>query len=268
MEYTMLKNFDLQPKVGRQKEFEAVLRLLRGKNADISPESAEIRVGVGLMVLQQFGGANAIRFYASSIFESAGFWVTVGTIAMAIVQIPVTILGILLVDKCGRKPLLIVCKKDTMNSQIFDVQHESYSLVCYVSAAGTRLGCFIAGLSFLFEDHELWKNFNPMLVLIGILVFELLVLPYQKVHGNQLSQTVTQFIWSTIFPINLKRAEGSLVTLVNRFCSWIVSYTLNFLMEWSSAGTHILVILFVAKLVPETKGENIRGNSGIHESDL
>ncbi|KAK6915530.1 Major facilitator, sugar transporter-like, partial [Dillenia turbinata] len=211
MEYTMLKNFDLQPKVGRQKEFEAVLRLLRGKNADISPESAEIRAIFKVSndsICRDLGWsringtatvwrANAIRFYASSIFESAGFWVTVGTIAMAIVQIPVTILGILLVDKCGRKPLLIVCKKDTMNSQIFDVQHESYSLVCYVSAAGTSLGCFIAGLSFLFEDHELWKNFNPMLVLIGILVFELLVLPYQKVHGNQLSQTVTQFIWST-----------------------------------------------------------------------
>lgn len=30
------------------------------------------KVGVGLMVLQQFGGVNAIAYYASAIFESAG----------------------------------------------------------------------------------------------------------------------------------------------------------------------------------------------------
>lgn len=29
-------------------------------------------VGVGLMVLQQFGGVNAIAYYASAIFTSAG----------------------------------------------------------------------------------------------------------------------------------------------------------------------------------------------------
>lgn len=31
-----------------------------------------VQVGVGLMVLQQFGGVNAICFYASEIFVSAG----------------------------------------------------------------------------------------------------------------------------------------------------------------------------------------------------
>lgn len=31
-----------------------------------------IQVGVGLMVLQQFGGVNAIAYYASAIFELAG----------------------------------------------------------------------------------------------------------------------------------------------------------------------------------------------------
>lgn len=38
----------------------------------IIPVSKYIQVGVGLMVLQQFGGVNAIAYYASSIFESAG----------------------------------------------------------------------------------------------------------------------------------------------------------------------------------------------------
>ncbi|KAE9459077.1 hypothetical protein C3L33_09029, partial [Rhododendron williamsianum] len=65
-------------------------------------------VGVGLMVLQQFGGVNGIAYYASAIFESAGFSGKVGTWAMVIVQVPMTLLGVLLMDKSGRRALLMV----------------------------------------------------------------------------------------------------------------------------------------------------------------
>jgi hypothetical protein len=41
---------------------------------------------------------------------------------------------------------------------------------------------------------------------------------------------------SQVFPINMKGSAGSIVSLVNWFSSWIVSYVFNFLMEWSSAG--------------------------------
>ncbi|KAF5191022.1 Sugar transporter erd6-like [Thalictrum thalictroides] len=101
-------------KVGHEKGFEDALQRLRGKNVNISEEADEIRdytatlqrlsearlldlfqrryahsliVGVGLMVLQQFGGVNAIAFYASAIFVSAGFSSSVGTIAMVVVQV-------------------------------------------------------------------------------------------------------------------------------------------------------------------------------------
>ncbi|CAL5194689.1 unnamed protein product [Lathyrus oleraceus] len=69
---------------------------------------------------------------------------------------------------------------------------------------------------------------------------------------------------SEIFPINVKGSAGSLVTLVNWLCSWIVSYAFNFLMTWSSTGTFLgfavvcgFTIIFVAKLVPETKGRTL-----------
>ncbi|KAK3007906.1 hypothetical protein RJ639_013051 [Escallonia herrerae] len=73
-------------KTGREKEFEFALRRLRGKDTDTSEEAAEIQIGVGLMVFQQFGGINGICFYVSSIFESVGFPSNLGTIVYACLQ--------------------------------------------------------------------------------------------------------------------------------------------------------------------------------------
>ncbi|KAB1206838.1 Sugar transporter ERD6-like 5 [Morella rubra] len=84
-------------KIGREKECEAALQCLRGRNADISFQRKYARsliVGVGLMVLQQFGGVNGISFYASAIFISAGFLGRLGTIRMVIVHIQTKRTGI------------------------------------------------------------------------------------------------------------------------------------------------------------------------------
>nr|XP_023925768.1 sugar transporter ERD6-like 3 isoform X4 [Quercus suber] len=205
-------------KIGKEKEFETSLQYLRGRNADISQEAAEIReyteafkknsktrfmelfqrryahsliVGVGLMVLVQFGGNNVIVSYSSSIFNKAGFSTSIGTISVAIIQIPATVASVLLTDKLGRRPLLL-----------------GYSVAYSIGMGGI-----------------------PWLIV------------------------------SEVFPINVKGSAGSLVSLVNWSCSWIVTYSFNFMMEWSSAGTFFIymgvcgsAVLFVAKLVPETKG--------------
>nr|XP_017257789.1 PREDICTED: sugar transporter ERD6-like 5 isoform X2 [Daucus carota subsp. sativus] len=246
-------------KIGREKDSESALQRLRGKNADISAESAEIRdyietlqqlsdtsfldlfqrkyshsliVGVGLMVLQQLGGVNGITYYASAIFISAGFSSRFGTIGMVFVQVPMTLLGVLLMDKSGRRPLLLI------------------------SAAGTCLGCFFVGSSFLLQDLQLWKEISPVLALSGVLIF---TGSFSLGMGG-----IPWVIMSEIFPINIKGPAGSLVTVVNWFGTWVISYAFNFLMDWSSEGTFFtfsvfcgLTIVFVAKLVPETKGRTL-----------
>ncbi|KAG2596391.1 hypothetical protein PVAP13_5KG157607 [Panicum virgatum] len=218
---------------GHPGAFEAELQKLRGKGADISEEAEEIKVGVGLMVLQQFGGVNAICFYASEIFVSAGFSSgNTGMLAMVAVQIPMTGLGVLLMEKAGRRPLLMV------------------------SAAGTCLGCLLVGFSFLAKEHHWGKDLNILLALAGILTF-----------GGSFSLGMGGIPWvimSEIFPINMKGAAGSLVTLVSWLGSWIVSYAFNFLLVWNSYGTFFifasicgLTVLFVERLVPETKGRTL-----------
>ncbi|XP_059435654.1 sugar transporter ERD6-like 5 isoform X5 [Corylus avellana] len=243
-------------KCGRIKEFEAVLQFLRGENADISQEAADIieyteniqwisedgilylfqrkyaysiLVGVGLMVFQQLGGLNGFTFYTSVIFESAGFSSKLGTIAAAVVQILMTVLGVLFIDKCGRRPLLLI------------------------SVAGTCLGCFLTGLSFFLQDLQSGKELIPILVLIGVLVF---------LGSFQLGLAgIPWIIMSEIFPINIMVSAGSLVTFVSWVGAWIIAVTFNFSFGWSTAGTFFIFagicgvgILFIAKLVPETKG--------------
>uniref|UniRef100_A0A2N9J3D0 Major facilitator superfamily (MFS) profile domain-containing protein n=1 Tax=Fagus sylvatica TaxID=28930 RepID=A0A2N9J3D0_FAGSY len=216
-------------KIGRKKECEVALQHLRGQNADISHEAAEIREYTE--TLQRLSEASVLdlfqRKYAHSLIltrimedelrntsSMTGFSGSVGTIAMVVVQIPMTALGVILMDKSGRRPLLLV------------------------SAAGTCLGCLLAGLSFFLQVYT--GSFS-----LGM--------------GG-----IPWVIMSEIFPINMKGSAGSLVTLVSWLGSWIISYAFNFLMNWSSAGTFFifssicgLTVLFVAKLVPETKGRTL-----------
>ncbi|XP_056168806.1 sugar transporter ERD6-like 5 isoform X3 [Syzygium oleosum] len=208
-------------KIGREKDMTAALQRLRGKNADISKETTEIEayienlrkvseyrlfhifqrkyaqaltVGLGLMVFQQLGGLNAYGFYMSSILERAGASSTAGSITTAIVKLAANIVAVFLMDKFGRRPLLLV------------------------SASGACLAGFLIGLAFLLQ----------------------------------------------IFPINVKGSAGSLVNLVSWVGSSLVAYTFNYFFEWSSAGVFFTfsgiccsAILFIAKMVPETKGRTL-----------
>ncbi|XP_020575809.1 sugar transporter ERD6-like 7 isoform X2 [Phalaenopsis equestris] len=247
-------------KVGQQELFEESLRRLHGKDADISEEAAEIQdyietlnrlpkakivdlfqrkyirstiVGVGLMAFQQFGGINGIVFYSSQTFVSAGFSSgNFGTILIGAIQLPITALGAILTDNSGRKPLLLI------------------------SSSGTFLGCFIAALSFFLQERGVNVEWNSILTLCGILIY---IGSFAMGMG-----AIPWIIMSEIFPINIKGTAGSLVTLMNWFGSWLLSYSFNFLMSWSSWGTFLIFtvicaanVVFVLMLVPETKGRTL-----------
>ncbi|KAK6915533.1 Major facilitator, sugar transporter-like [Dillenia turbinata] len=286
-------------KIGREKQFAAVLRHLRGETADISDEAAEIRVNIYLHPFKSTqkpfsnnqkqviwscfrstcsfshcrswanGAATIWRgerdcAYASSIFESAGFSATFGTIAIAIVQIPMNIVGMLLIDRFGRKPLLMV------------------------SAAGSCLGsllvdlhsCLRFSLAFIILDFNKWTTVDPVLVLIGILVYNFSgplgtagipwiimseVFLFLMENRNVLTMIKTQ-VQASVTDISCKYKGCSrkpcdfdqLVLFLDCFIHF------EFLIDWSSAGTFFiftctcgLTVLFVAMLVPETKGRTL-----------
>ncbi|KAK8633724.1 hypothetical protein V6N13_014562 [Hibiscus sabdariffa] len=223
-------------KSGREKEFEASLKRLRGKDSDISEEASDIRVymetleqqteasflelfqrryadaliiGVGLMLLQQLGGSSGMAYFAGSIFEEAGISGNLGLQVLAVVQIPVSIFSLFLMDRSGRRSLLL-------------------------------------GLAFCFKELPNLKELTPSLVLTGYMI--------GSVATTIGLDGIPWIIMSEIFPINVKAQAGSLVTLVNWSTAWLITYTFNFMMEWSSAG---LTVVFAAVLVPETKGRTL-----------
>ncbi|KAG4176687.1 hypothetical protein ERO13_A11G261800v2 [Gossypium hirsutum] len=143
-------------KFGREKELEAALLCLRGDKADISHEATEIKDYVeslksfssegildifqkkyvrqlltvaGVLVLMNLGGINALTYYSGAIFVSAGVSSMVGLITLAATQTVIGILGATLIDKLGRRPLLLV------------------------SSAGLCFSSFLTGVSFFLKMY-------------------------------------------------------------------------------------------------------------------
>eukprot|EP00258_Populus_trichocarpa_P022883 XP_024438902.1 sugar transporter ERD6-like 3 isoform X2 [Populus trichocarpa] len=204
-------------KLGREKEFEATLQRLRGTKSDISEEAADIR--------------DAIETLKHTSDEARTLELFQKRYAYAII-IPISIVTILLMDLFGRRTLLMA------------------------SATASCLCSFLVGLSFCFQELHYLKEFTPILTVVGIMGFGC---------GFALGMSgIPWVIMAEIFPVNIKASAGSLVVLTSWASSWVLTYTFNFMLEWSSAGTFFifsgmcaLTILFIWRLVPETKGRTL-----------
>jgi sugar porter (SP) family MFS transporter len=89
-------------------EYRPTLKDLRGPRAGLLPV---VWIGIALSVFQQFVGINVIFYYSSTLWHSVGFSESDAfniTVATSIVNVLVTLVAIALVDKVGRKPLLLV----------------------------------------------------------------------------------------------------------------------------------------------------------------
>ncbi|KAG4122513.1 hypothetical protein ERO13_D11G271500v2 [Gossypium hirsutum] len=247
-----------EAKVGRDEEIEEVLLCLRGNKADIFNEAAEIKDFVeslksfskegmleifqkkyvrqlltvaGMIILMNLGGVNAFAFYSGVIFVSAGLSSMVGLITLAATQTIVGIAGILLIDKLGRRPLLLV----------------STAVLCFSS--------FLTGLSFFLKEFNLWDQGSPVLAFIGLLMYT---------GSTIVGAGIPSLLLSELFPINVKGSAGSICNFMGSFTGWVVAYYFNFLREWSSTGTFFIFSAFCcanfilsATMVPETKGRTL-----------
>ncbi|KAI3460328.1 hypothetical protein Pfo_016991 [Paulownia fortunei] len=251
-------------KMGMTDDFEASLQVLRGFDTDITLEVNEIKrsvastsrrtairfadlkrrrywlplmIGIGLLVLQQLSGINGVIFYSNNIFESAGISSSnAATVGVGIIQVIATAVATWLMDRTGRRILLIV------------------------SSSGMALSLLLVAVSFfskgfISEDSTLYG----ILGIISVVGVVCMIISFSLGMGP-----IPWLIMSEILPIKIKGLAGSVATLFNWSISWVITMTAPLLLAWSSGGTFILytvmcifTVAFVAIWVPETKGKTL-----------
>ena len=247
-------------------------------------------IAFGIAFFQQITGINAIFYYAPTIFEQAGGSTDssfLQAIVVGLTNLVFTLVAIRLIDKLGRKPLLIIgttamtialsmaamafnnasydvnettlskIENQEMQTALTELQGESYNSQKEMFVAVTPL--LNEKQLFSFKRNEI-KNFisiNATLVLIAILL-------YVAAFAISLGPVMWTLL-SEIFPGNIK---GIAISVVGFFNS-LVSYTVTQFFPWELtnlgptitfaiyAVMALLSLLFVKKFVIETKGKSL-----------
>jgi len=198
-----------------------------------------LTIGIVIAILQQITGINSVFFYAPMIFEQSGIGTDASfmqAVLVGIVNLVATIVAILLIDKLGRRPLLIT------------------GLV--VIATSMLLLAYSFGVADLGPDGEL-INMNPTLILIGILGF---------VAGFGISLgPVMWVLFSELFPNRIRGIAISFCGLINSSVSFIVQLVFPWELENFGPSVTFLIygsfaiigLIFVMRILPETKGRSL-----------
>lgn len=203
----------------------------RGKLTDlVSPVVLPVLFcGIGLAIIQQITGINTVIYYAPTIFQAAGFHSAessiIATAGVGLVNVLMTVVSIPLLDRIGRRPLLLV----------------SLGGMC-VSLAALGLGFAVGGAA---------------LKWIGVLSLAVYIASFAIGLGP-----VFWLLISEIFPLNIRGQAASIATMANWLSNFVVSLTfLSLLNRLGSVSTFLLYAVlslagigFCFRFVPETKG--------------
>jgi sugar porter (SP) family MFS transporter len=193
-------------------------------------------VGVGLAVLQQLTGINTVIYYAPTIFQQAGFdsdnTAILGSVVVGVVNVLATIIAVRFVDRVGRRPLLML------------------------GLGGMVLSLACLGAGFAADTG----NDSSALGLVAVASLVVYVASFAFSLGP-----IVWLMISEIFPLGVRARAVGLATMANWTFNLIVSLTFLSLLEdvgtavtfWLYAGVGLLSILFVYRLVPETKGKTL-----------
>ncbi|KAG8243821.1 hypothetical protein J6590_038301 [Homalodisca vitripennis] len=107
------RGYDVEPELAiMQKNIEIMesekVTILEGFSTTAAKKA--LVIGIGVMVFQQLSGINSVIFYTTSIFTSAGASLnpSIQTIIVGIVAVVVTYISTLIIDRMGRRPLLLI----------------------------------------------------------------------------------------------------------------------------------------------------------------
>ncbi|WP_047865537.1 sugar porter family MFS transporter [Rubrobacter aplysinae] len=199
-----------------------------------------IVVGVGLAVFQQLVGINTVIYYAPTIIQSTGLEnvaSVLSTIGIGVVNVLMTVVAILIVDRVGRKPLLLV------------------------GLAGMVVSLLVIGGAFLLPGLS---GIISWVTLVGLMLY---VASFAVSFGPLLWVMLPE-----IFPVRARGAGTGLSSLSNWGANFVVAQAFLPLVAitgrttvfWGLGVICVLAGLFIYFVVPETRGRSLEDI----ESDL
>lgn len=247
-----------------------------------------VTIGVVIGVLQQITGINSVFFYAPVIFEQSGIGTDasfVQAIFVGLINLVFTVIAIGLIDRLGRRPLLIgglVGITVSMSVLAFGFSQATYTLGPEASAIVAEAGADLSPLvGQTFESDVAFKNalaetlgagvaqpfeaqliaeaisMNPLLILFGILGF---VASFAISLGP-----VMWVLFSELFPNRIRGLAISFVGLINSAVSFLVQLVFPWELATLGSATTFLIyglfaaagLVFVLMVLPETKGRSL-----------
>jgi sugar porter (SP) family MFS transporter len=190
--------------------------------------------GVGLAIIQQVTGINTVIYYAPTILQSAGIPSASGAIlataGIGLVNVIMTIVAMVLIDRVGRRPLLLA------------------------SLAGMAIALAVLGYGFLASTS------NSGLAGLSVVCLMVFVGAFAVGLGP-----IFWLLIAEIYPLRVRGLAMSLATTANWGSNLIVSLTFLTLLQalgpattfWLYGLVAILAWYFAFRMVPETRGRTL-----------
>ena len=249
-----------------------------------------LSIGIVIAVLQQITGINSVFFYAPMIFEQSGIGTDaafIQAILVGLINVVFTIVAMALIDKLGRKPLLAIgvtgvalsmfllsysfnaatytltndsiskLPKEINVKQISVLQDKTFQSDTEFKQAITQAIGVAAQKKYESELISASITMNAMLILFGILGF---VASFAISLGP-----VMWVLFSELFPNKIRGIAISFVGFINSAVSFVVQLVFPWELEkFGSTLTFLLYgifaligLVFIMKLLPETKGKSL-----------
>ena len=209
---------------------------IRGTRFGLQPI---VWVGIILAVLQQFVGINVIFYYSTTLWQAVGFQeedsFLISTIT-AVVNVAVTFIAIFLVDKVGRKPLLVA------------------------GSAGMFVSLAMVALAF---SQSVMVDGEPSLPgawgIIALIFANLFVVSFGATWGP-----LMWVLLGEMFPNRIRATALGIGSAANWIANFIVTISFPVLSGFNLTVTYgiyalfaLLSLFFVIAKIPETKGRSL-----------
>ena len=204
---------------------------------------AALVVGVGLAILQQVSGINTVIYYAPTIVQFTGVESSaaaiLASVAVGIVNVGMTLVAIRLLDRAGRRPLLLI---------------GSAVMAMALRLAGDRL----RGRR---REHGRLGGRDRRLML------------YVAAFAVSLGP-IFWLLNAELYPLEVRSKAAAVGTMANWLFNFIVSLTFLLLIDalgrsgafFFYAAICVLTFFFCKALVPETKGKRLEDINSIFEA--